>query len=110
NTALPITAYFLKQANEDPQYKELSSVRFKPLAWELQRELQCDLYEPDDDLWAQIEQSIFKRDSMMHADTLATPPPETFLESLYKRKVKMQQAAHRRDSINNAATLQVDGG
>ena len=46
----------------------------------------------------------------MNADTLAKPPAETFLEMLYKRKVKMQQAAHRRDSINNAATLQIDGG
>lgn len=110
NTALPITAYFLKQVNDDPQYKELSSAKFKPLPWELQRELQCDLYELDDDLWAEIEQSIFKRDSIMNADTLAKPPAETFLEMLYKRKVRMQQAAHRRDSINNAATLQVDGG
>jgi hypothetical protein len=75
----------------------------------LQEELQCDLYELDDELWADIEKTIFKRDSIQHADTLAKPREDTFLEMLYKRKVKMQQAAHRRDSIN-AATVKVDGG
>ena len=108
NTALPIAAYFLKQVNQDPAYKKISSARFKRLPYELQEELACDLYELDDDLWAEIEKNIFKQDSIMHADTLAKPRQETFLEMLYKRKVKIQQAAHRRDSI--AATIQVDGG
>lgn len=110
NTALPIAAYFLKQVNEDPDYKAIAKARFKPLPYELQQELQCDLYELDDDLWAEIEKMIFKRDSTLHADSLAKVPAETFLEVLYKRKVKIQQAAHRRDSINAATTIRVDGG
>ncbi|HET6540985.1 MAG TPA: transglycosylase domain-containing protein [Chryseolinea sp.] len=109
NTALPIAAYFLKQVNSDPNFKSVSTARFKRLPYELQEELQCDLYELDDELWADIEKTIFKRDSIQHADTLATPREDTFLQMLYKRKVKMQQAAHRRDSIN-AATIKVDGG
>ena len=109
NTALPIAAYFLKQMNSDPKFKSISTARFKPLPYELQEELQCDLYELDDELWADIEKSIFKRDSIQHADTLAKPREETFLEMLYRRKIKIQQAAHRRDSIN-AATIKVDGG
>jgi penicillin-binding protein 1A len=110
NTALPIAAYFLKQVNEDASFKAITSAKFKPLPYELQEELRCDLYELDDDLWSEIEKSIFKRDSIQHADTLATPRAETFLEMLYKRKVKIQQAAHRRDSINSATPLRVDGG
>jgi penicillin-binding protein 1A len=108
NTALPIAAYFLKQVNQDRTFKEISAARFKRLPYELQEELACDLYELDDDLWAEIEKTIFKQDSIMHADTLAKPRQESFLEMLYKRKVKIQQAAHRRDSI--AATIRVDGG
>ena len=110
NTALPITAYFLKEVNQDEKFKDIARARFKPLPWELQQELQCDLYELDDDLWADIEKSLFKRDSIMHADTLAKPREDTFLETLYKRKIKIQQAAHRRDSISNAAAIRVDGG
>ncbi len=109
NTALPIAAYFLKQVNSDPKFKSISNARFKSLPYELQEELQCDLYELDDELWADIEKSIFKRDSIQHADTLAKPREETFLEMLYRRKIKIQQAVHRRDSIN-AATIKVDGG
>jgi penicillin-binding protein 1A len=109
NTALPIAAYFLKQVNSDPEFKYISAARFKSLPYELQEELQCDLYELDDELWADIEKTIFKRDSIQHADTLAKPREDTYLEMLYKRKVKMQQAAHRRDSVN-AATIKVDGG
>ena len=108
NTALPMAAYFLKQVNQDPTFKEVSAARFKRLPYELQEELACDLYELDDDLWAEIEKTIFKQDSIMHADTLAKPRQESFLEMLYKRKIKIQQAAHRRDSI--AATIRVDGG
>jgi penicillin-binding protein 1A len=110
NTALPIAAYFLKQVNQDPSFKSISSAKFKPLSYELQQELQCDLYELDDDLWSEIEKSIFKRDSIQHADTLATPRAETFLEMLYRRKLKIQQAAYRRDSINAATPIRVDGG
>jgi penicillin-binding protein 1A len=110
NTALPIAAYFLNQVNRDPQFKDISSARFRRLPYELQQELECDLYELDDDLWADIEKMIFKRDSIMHADTLAKPREETFLEMLYRRKLRMQQAAHRRDSINAAGAIRVEGG
>jgi penicillin-binding protein 1A len=109
NTALPIAAYFLNQVNQDKSFKEVTTAKFKPLPHELQEQLQCDLYELNDDLWAEIEKSIFKRDSIQHADTLAIPRDDSFLEMLYKRKLKMQQAAFRRDSINSA-TIKVDGG
>lgn len=110
NTALPIAAYFFNQVNKDPSFKTITAARFKPLPNALQEELQCDLYELDDDLWAEIEKMIFKRDSILHADTLAIPREETFLETLYRRKLKMQQAAHRRDSINATTTIKIDGG
>ena len=109
NTALPIAAYFLNQVNKDRTFKSISSARFRPLPYQLQEELQCDLYELDDDLWSEIEKTIFKRDSIQHADTLAKPREETYLEMLYRRKVKIQEAAHRRDSIN-ASVIRVDGG
>jgi penicillin-binding protein 1A len=109
NTALPIAAYFLNQVNKDKTYNEISNAKFKKLPYELQEQLACDLYELNDDLWADIEKTIFKRDSIQHADTLAKPREDSFLEMLYKRKLRMQQAAHRRDSINSA-TIRVDGG
>ena len=96
--------------NEDKNFKSISAARFKPLPYDLQAELQCDLYELDDNLWADIEKTIFKKDSIQHADTLAKPREETFLEMLYRRKVRIQQAAHRRDSINAASAIKVDGG
>lgn len=109
NTALPIAAYFLNQVNKDKSFQEISNAKFTRLPYELQEQLACDLYELNDDLWADIEKTIFKRDSIQHADTLAKPREDSFLEMLYKRKLRMQQAAHRRDSIN-AATIKVDGG
>jgi penicillin-binding protein 1A len=49
-----------------------------------------------------IQKSIFQRDSLIHADTTAKAPPETFLQTLYKRKLKIALAQQRRDSIANA--------
>lgn len=93
NTALPVVAYFLKEINKDPAYKEISKAKFAPLAAQVKRKLNCDLYELNDNLWAEIEKSIHSRDSLIQADTLAVPPPETFLQGLYKRKRRMLLAS-----------------
>jgi penicillin-binding protein 1A len=98
NTALPITAYFLQQVNKDPKYSSLSTAKFPPLAEPLQTRLDCDLYKLTDSLSVRIEKIIFKRDSIMKADSLAKPP-ESFLQMLYKRKVKMLKASQELDSI-----------
>ena len=55
-------------------------------------ELDCDLYELNNDLWEQIKHTVYKRDSLIQADTSVTPPNETFLEVLYKRKLKILKA------------------
>lgn len=89
HTALPVVAYFLKQVNENPDFKNISKAKFPTLPNAIRRELNCDLYELDDNLWSQIERTVFQRDSIIHSDTLATPPPETFLQTLYKRKLKI---------------------
>lgn len=111
STALPITAAFLKQINNDPVFKPISSAKFPALPAELQGRLDCDLYELNDDLIMEIERSIFQRDSTILADTSVAPPPETFLMTIYKRKLKIQAAQERRDSIENALEiLEGDGG
>ncbi|MBT1698741.1 transglycosylase domain-containing protein [Fulvivirgaceae bacterium PWU4] len=89
NTALPVAAYFLKEVNNDPSYKEISRARFPVLPPVLSKKLSCDLYELDDNLLLQIEKSVRARDSVIHADTLVAPPPETFLQTLYNRKRKI---------------------
>lgn len=88
NTALPMTAYFLQQLNEDPAYEKISKAKFPPLPQAVRKAMNCDLYELNDDLWYQIERTVYQRDSIMRADTLARPP-ETFLQTLYKRKKKI---------------------
>lgn len=93
NTALPITAYFLKEINADPSYRSISKAKFPALNSDIQRKLNCDLYELSDNLWAQIEKSVHTRDSVMQVDTSATLPPETFLQTLYKRKRKILLAS-----------------
>lgn len=92
STALPMVAYFLKQVNHDPSFKEISDAKFKPLPSELRTQLDCDLYELNTDLWEQIKHKVYSRDSLMQADTSIAPPPETFLEILYKRKLKIMRA------------------
>jgi penicillin-binding protein 1A len=89
STALPMVAYFLKEINNDKKYADIADARFKPLPYALRRNLSCDLYELNDDLWNQIERTVYSRDSLMQADSLAKVPPETFLQTLYKRKRKI---------------------
>ncbi len=105
NTALPITAYFLKQVNKDPKFKTLSDAKFPPLSQTLQEKNLCDLYELGDSLRSQIKRMIVKRDSTIQADTTVAPPPESFLQILYQRKMKFQRAIQARDSIR---LLEVD--
>jgi penicillin-binding protein 1A len=101
STALPMAAFFLKQINKDPNFKNISSAKFKPLPRELQAELDCDLYELNSDLMEKIRHTVEKRDSIIRADTTAKPPFETFLEVLYKRKMKIMRA-------NNADTTRTN--
>lgn len=86
NTALPMVAYFMKEVNSDPDYSDIAKARFPSISRDSRIALNCDLYELDDQLMAQIERSVYQRDSLMQADTLAKPPAETFLQTLYKRK------------------------
>jgi penicillin-binding protein 1A len=104
NTALPMTAYFLKAINGDPAYKEIAKAKFPELSPEVRKKLSCDLYELNDDLWAQIEESVFKRDSVIQADTLVAPPPETFLQTLYKRKIKILLTSQAETNVENHPT------
>lgn len=99
NTALPIVAYFLKQVNQDRSYKTISDAQFAPLPRALQHRLDCDLYELNDELLTQVQALIHQRDSIMHADSLAVIPEETFLEMLYKRKLRIMEAIQLRDSV-----------
>ncbi len=110
STALPIFGYFMNQVNKDTAFHKISEAKFPPLSRDLSQRLACDLYEIDDVLWAQIAKTIAKRDSTIKADTLAPPPPETFLEKLYKRKDRMLRAAHARDSINDVQKIEDLGG
>ncbi|MBA4053696.1 MAG: penicillin-binding protein [Marivirga sp.] len=92
STALPMVAYFMKQVNQDTAFRKISEAKFKPLPRDLQDQLDCDLYELSDDLLDQIKRTMYKRDSIIQADTSAKPPNETFLEILYKRKLKIMNA------------------
>lgn len=105
STALPITAAFLKQVNKDTEFKSLSEAKFTNMPAPLQQRLHCDLYELNDGLVYDIQKSIFQRDSLIHADTTVKPPKETFLQTLYKRKLKIAAAQQRKDSIAHAAQL-----
>lgn len=93
NTALPMAAYFLEQVNKDDDYKEISKAKFSPLAYPLRSRLNCDLYELSDHLLRDIEKTVWQRDSIMQADTLKAPPPETFLQMLYRRKMRIMLAS-----------------
>lgn len=92
STALPMVAYFLKQVNQDKNFKQISDAKFKPLPSHLTEVLDCDLYELSDELIEQIKHTALKRDSIIRADTTAKPPNETFLETLYRRKLKIMNA------------------
>src|SRR5690606_25033937 len=92
NTALPVVAYFLEHLNGDTTYQALAEQAFPPLPYSLRRRLNCDLYELDDRLLSDIERTLWQRDSIMQADTLSDPPPETFLQMLYRRKMRIMLA------------------
>jgi penicillin-binding protein 1A len=104
STALPITAYFLKNINEDKSFSAISDARFPSLPGTIRREMNCDLYEINDNLWVSLEKKVHSRDSIMMVDTLATPPAETFLETLYKRKRKIQLATQQANETHAMLT------
>ena len=99
STALPITAYFMKQVNADKKFRTLSEAKFPAVPAALQKRLQCDLYEMDDLLKFEIEKMIDRRDSTIRADSTKTPPPESFLLVLYKRKMKILKTLQHLDSM-----------
>ncbi len=105
NTALPITAYFLKRLDQDRKFKKMMADNFPPLSPQLQEKLNCDLYEIDYDLRSKIEDIIYKRDSTIAADPSLPPPPVSFLQMLYERKIRIMRAALAADSVKR---LQVD--
>lgn len=111
NTALPMVAYFMKEINDDPAYKLIAEARFPTISAGARRRLSCDLYELDESLMAQVERSIYERDSVIMADTTAAPPPQTFLQTLYKRKVKIIMAAQQRleDQARNTELISLPG-
>ena len=93
NTALPMVAYFMEKINKDATYKAISKAKFPQLPYKISRKLECDLYELDDHLLTEIERTVWQRDSIMQADTLSAPPPETFLQMLYRRKMRILLAS-----------------
>jgi len=106
NTALPMVAYFMEKVNRDAAYKEISKAKFPALPYSLRTRLDCDLYELDDHLLRDIERTVWQRDSIMQADTLSAPPPETFLQMLYRRKMKILLASQP-DGDTEASTSEV---
>lgn len=93
NTALPMVAYFMKEINGDTTYRDIAQASFPQLPYQLRHKLSCDLYELDDLLLADIEKTMWQRDSIMQADTVSAPPPETFLQMLYRRKMRIMLAS-----------------
>ncbi|MDQ2657637.1 MAG: hypothetical protein M3Y60_09475, partial [Bacteroidota bacterium] len=79
--------------NQDTTYRDVSRARFAALPYSLRSRLNCDLYELDDSLIRDIERTVWQRDSIMQADTLSAPPPETFLQMLYHRKMRIMLAS-----------------
>ena len=104
NTALPTVAYFMDQINKDTAYREVSRARFSALPYSLRSRLNCDLYELDDQLLSDIEKTVWQRDSIMQADTLSAPPPETFLQMLYRRKMRIMLASQPDDETETTAS------
>jgi penicillin-binding protein 1A len=102
NTALPVVAYFLKAVNQDKTFNAISKAKFPVVDRVVRRKLNCDLYELNDDLWTQIEKTVHARDSIIMADTLSPPPPETFLQTLYNRKRKIALVSEARTQAMNA--------
>ncbi|MCU0358595.1 MAG: penicillin-binding protein [Cyclobacteriaceae bacterium] len=121
NTALPIAAYFMQQLNKDSQFESVTKAKFNPLPEELRQRMACDLYELDDDLIDDILITVHQRDSLIRfreqvlltdslaADTIAIPQ-ETYLQQLYRRKLRVNAARTRQDSIRTATQLNYIGG
>lgn len=103
NTALPMVAYFLEQVNKDGAYTDVAKAKFEPLPYKLRTRLNCDLYELDDNLIRDIEKTVWQRDSIMQADTLSAPPPETFLQMLYRRKMRILLASQPEESTPSSS-------
>lgn len=107
NTALPVTAYFLEQMNNDKKYRDIARAKFPGLPYALSSRLDCDLYELDEELLRDIEKTVWQRDSIIQADTLNSPPPETFLQMLYRRKMRMMLASQPEEENTEASTSEV---
>ena len=88
-----MVAYFRQKVNDDDAYRQISKARFEPLPYPLRNKLNCDLYELDEELLRDIEKTVWQRDSIIQADTLSAPPPETFLQMLYRRKMRIMLAS-----------------
>ena len=88
-----MVAYFMEKINKDAAYKAIAKAKFPPLSYKISRKLDCDLYELDDHLLTEIERTVWQRDSIMQADTLSAPRPETFLQMLYRRKMRILLAS-----------------
>jgi hypothetical protein len=91
----------MEQLNKDRSFQDLSKSRFDRIPQSLLQKLDCDLYEINDELWAEIELMVNHRDSLLRADSLLMQtdslaadslivPDETFLEQLYKRKLRIR--------------------
>lgn len=106
NTALPMVAYFMDKINGDANYRDVAKAKFPALPYSLRTKLDCDLYEIDETLLRDIEKTVWQRDSIMQADTLSAPPPETFLQMLYRRKMKILLASQP-DEDTEASTSEV---
>jgi penicillin-binding protein 1A len=100
STALPMFGYFMKQVNADKHFEDISEATFSRLPYDLQQRLSCDLYELDDALLAELKLMVMKQDSIRQADTLANLK-ESFMEKIYKRKLKKMQANQPSDSTTN---------
>jgi len=107
NTALPMFGYFMKLVNGDPEFSYISKATFPTLSFEQQQRIACDLYELDSALIDKIKLTILKQDSIALADTTVVRE-ESFLEKMYKRKLKMQLRVALQDSIEIAELNEMD--
>jgi penicillin-binding protein 1A len=107
STALPMFAYFMRQVNADPDLKEIAEAKFPPIQAEWQKKLDCDLYELDSALVVKIKQEIIVQDSVYYADTVNSVRKESFLEFLYRRKLKIQLRNALQDSIRKIKSEEV---
>jgi penicillin-binding protein 1A len=102
STALPMFAYFMRALNTDPLFKDITQAKFPtvPAAW--YKRMDCDLYELDSALVEKIKVLTVEQDSLyaqQYTDSLSAPRKESFLEFLYRRKLKIQMRNNRQDSL-----------